>query len=1069
MKNYRIWILFLLINITAFASDQYIYSQIHKENLVVTDQYAVEGFTLEDDHSVQAVGIGNISLKEFLESSNSYDTTLFEKKELERYEYTGEPKSMVEFKLVKDMTNPPNSPSEAKFSLTLVDDGEDPPVYRRLVDENYMIPAPITNFKKEDLESSKNTFTYDDLHRLEHLIAYKYQEVVFRLYTGTKSDNLIPLKEIQVGTNLDNFYSGDYVDFVFENNGTAKTIEKDGIIGKFIDGKFELMGLEDGKTYYLDFYTLRYRGNTNTGNYVAVTYEESLKFIGKNKGSIQGDTAWLEDADISNYKEIALNVITVTNDPLTTVKLKDIKESRVGVTHDVSDILISTPTSLSGSTINIGGTSYDVVDNQITVGTTYDVVGDKVTVGGQEYTVSNGEVEIDGVTYQVVDNKITIPEKKYVYKWVGTYETSFIEEEGKERTVEFYIDATNISVDKQMAIYVEPVAVAKDTRYPHQHILFDSTYSLKNQKYNMVDRILTPARDGYRQIKSIAYDSDLEGYLHGDTYSDINNFTFENNKWSYPANEGVEGFIVEKTISDAKAEFVNEDNKKIKFYTDDKSGGIIKVEESGDKVVYNWSEGPANSNGVILNYDKVIFRLVKMPADGNVLDSNGLPIYYWNPYENNDPINYLDDEKMIDIGNGEQASEGSLKMEAFLFGNTTGGYEENYVDLVFDASADKEMTFSNAVISYEGNNNNLRIIGLPVGEYFIEFYTVKRGHDATYKVITYENNGTFSMDIPEIASEEFAKQNNVQKIDFITTSTSNGAIQVNVNFITKMERQITLTADNLESLNLPSYKIAEQKDGDSGWVGIGDSNGIKLQESDQRRFLFPLDIVFVIDNSGSMQNEIDAVKDGLDNFGQELYNRGFDVKYNLITFGPPQEADYQDFYAHNSSFTYGPNGELWPTGNWHDKIDANNFKDTNETNVWNESGDANYMAIYKDKWFNGSVINKESSRENDLEELIDAFDNINAVWGYTYGQENSAWGIHYAIKKLRANGRYLDYSGEITSDSNKGYMPSQKMIIFLTDENMDTQNLPNGYTKNKVLKELYAKLNNTFNSQADNI
>jgi len=199
-------------------------------------------------------------------------------------------------------------------------------------------------------------------------------------------------------------------------------------------------------------------------------------------------------------------------------------------------------------------------------------------------------------------------------------------------------------------------------------------------------------------------------------------------------------------------------------------------------------------------------------------------------------------------------------MEAFLFGNTNNSYNENYVDLVLDAGADKEMTFSNAVISYEAANQNLRLIGLPVGEYIAQLYTIKRGHDGTYKVITYENYDTFVMDIPEIASEEFDKENNIHKIDFITTGTSSGAIQVNINFITKMEREIDLTIDNLQSVNLPDFKLSEKNEGTGEEEGVGEYSQISLKESDQRRFLFPLDVVFVIDNSGSMQNEIDAVK-----------------------------------------------------------------------------------------------------------------------------------------------------------------------------------------------------------------
>jgi hypothetical protein len=431
---------------------------------------------------------------------------------------------------------------------------------------------------------------------------------------------------------------------------------------------------------------------------------------------------------------------------------------------------------------------------------------------------------------------------------------------------------------------------------------------------------------------------------------------------------------------------------------------------------------------------------MKMPRDKKVIENFNyivgkeahiveLPKYCWNPYKNTYPINYLNDEKM----------------EAFLWENTNNSYNKDYVDIVIDAGADKDMIFSNAVISYKAANKSLKLIGLPIGKYIIQLYTVKKGHDGSYKIITYENYDLFSMGRPEISSEEFDKENNVYKIDFIKTTNSDKEIQVDVNLITKIEKKIKLTADNLRSNLLPEYNIAEKNKETKEEKGIGETGKIILNESTQKNFLFPLDIVFVIDNSGSMQRDIDAVKDGLTTFGQELLDRGFDVKYNLITFGPLQTSDR--------------------IGNWSGKI-YNHY-------------DNDYMAIYKEKWFDGSTLEKvkfENIKKKEEDELIDALDNIISGSGYLYGQENSAWGIHYAIEKLRTNGRYLNYSGEITDNSNSGDMPSEKMIIFLTDENMDTRDKLGkntlevlGYDHYNVLKKLYAKLNSTYNGMADNI
>jgi len=421
-----------------------------------------------------------------------------------------------------------------------------------------------------------------------------------------------------------------------------------------------------------------------------------------------------------------------------------------------------------------------------------------------------------------------------------------------------------------------------------------------------------------------------------------------------------------------------------------------------------------------------------------------LPKYCWNPYRNIYPINYLNDQKIVVVGD-KQNSEGTLKMEAFLLGDTNSSYNKNYIDIVIDPKKDKDMTFSNTVISYKYSNKDLKIKGLPIGEYIIQLYTVKKGHDGNYKVVTYEDYDLFTMDIPEISSEEFDKENNIYKIDFIKTNNSDEGLQVDLNFMTKMERKINLTTDNLRSNILPDFKVAEKNEETEEIEGIGETEKIKLKELTQKNFLFPLDIVFVIDNSGSMQRNIDIVKNKLTVFGQELYDRGFDVKYNLITFGPLQTSDR--------------------IGDWSKKIYSYH--------------DNNYMAIYKERWFDGSTlenVNFENKKEKEKDELIDALNNIRSGLGYLHGQENSAWGLHYAIQKLRTNGRYLNYLGEITDNKNSGDIPSEKMIIFLTDENMDTRDKLGkntlkvlGYNHDDVLKKLYAKLNSTHNGMADNI
>ncbi len=168
-------------------SEQWIYSQITKENLMDSEKYTVDFYknvdvikTIDEDGS----------LEELLKFEDGYSgTNSFISLEKERYKYTGNPKSVVEFKITSNIGKPQNG----KFELTI----EENNVFKRKINESYTIPVPITNFEVQDLELSKNTFTYEDNYELEHIKAYKYQEVVFRLYTGSKHDGVRPIKNIK--------------------------------------------------------------------------------------------------------------------------------------------------------------------------------------------------------------------------------------------------------------------------------------------------------------------------------------------------------------------------------------------------------------------------------------------------------------------------------------------------------------------------------------------------------------------------------------------------------------------------------------------------------------------------------------------------------------------------------------------------------------------------------------------------------------------------------------------------------------------------------------------------------
>ena len=212
----------------------------------------------------------------------------------------------------------------------------------------------------------------------------------------------------------------------------------------------------------------------------------------------------------------------------------------------------------------------------------------------------------------------------------------------------------------------------------------------------------------------------------------------------------------------------------------------------------------------------------------------------------------------------------------------------------------------------------------------------------------------------------------------------------------------------MEETNGGPYKIdgkALAERHQNGTLTPVNDASLNLFKADKAPFQFPLDIIFLVDDSGSMQNEIDNVRDSLSSFSSQLEARGYNVKFNIVTFGPDQNNRYSGI-ANN-----------YPTGSWMSKI--------------YQYQDSGYLAIYKEKWF------------NDVNEVKDAFSEMKAIWGYYNDQENGAQAIYNGATLLKNNGRYLDYNNTIVDHSSyqNGYIPSKKLLIFLTDENFDIGSL----------------------------
>ncbi len=1003
-KRVLIFLLFMLSFFKLFPGDQSIISFLDGETASST-HYVLENAALED--TVTAISLS--SYDEALNfSSGAFESFAIENNDSDRYElsYSESAKNVVYFPIV------PNTEKEIKNASFNLIEQKDGTTYETIIDETYYIPASVITLSDAGI-IGRNIFVWpeDPLDSsseetslgFKHNILYKKQQAMIRISRGDKKYDIYTqtnqLKKQDVGSNTDDFLSGasDYVDFIFDyTSSTVPTsINSGGMEVKFANGYLEVSGVPKGD-YKLYLYTFRYSNpDSADGTYLVTTLEDEVEF------SDAGETQLMPS---NNF-----DVLDVSTEGFPEIKVT----------------VISTSLNQEISVIN-----ETLQDKFLDTGNTANVVSNSVTSNIPDTVYLE-----DGTTLTLdVDGSYSDGSNNYYFKkWFITYTTAFPDKDGLKREAILDLEATlsdsstvsltdaSIETDRY---YLSPNPVPLDTRYPHQTVAayFDSVKIFSAGDYLLDDNVLVPGSRGHRDMKLIDYTGvgidAIDQSIINSGYSDRVAFSFDNSdyKWGLGSEEIVNGLMLRKVTTDTKAELYDGMNgKKLEFYTDERIQNFTKEEENGDKVKFSWENGPLNSNNATMSYDKFLFRISKL--DNTTLDtvnysingktySDTLPNHYFNLYNGENPVN------LVDGANNPGATVGG-----FISGTS------DYIDLVFESDTDTEITTSTAMFVFS-SSNELSIIGLPRDDYYLQVYSIKTGHDGTYKILTYEDYDTpFTMDLPEVATGEFASQNNFFKIDYITaqdvTIDNESYIQTKVNFITKLEREVELTNTNLitasadgetaeANINLTARELVN--------ANLGEFSVVKSEKLD---FQFPLDIVFLIDNSGSMQNEIDDTKAGLNAFTNELISRGFDVKFNLITFGPEQ----------NSSRV----GTYW------------------DSNIARRYDD-DYLAIYKNEWF------------NDLAETIDAFDDLIAGSGYYGSEENSAWALHYGIEHLNNNGRYLDYANNIVSNSayKDGYIPSKKWLILLTDENMDTDHIGDipgaGYTRSNVLEELTENL-----------
>jgi len=246
-----------------------------------------------------------------------------------------------------------------------------------------------------------------------------------------------------------------------------------------------------------------------------------------------------------------------------------------------------------------------------------------------------------------------------------------------------------------------------------------------------------------------------------------------------------------------------------------------------------------------------------------------LPKYYYNPYK---------------AGTDSKIKNSSTDLSNFVNKTT------DYVDLVFESGISKTEVNSNVNFVYTAGNNSLGITGLTRDKYLVQIYSLQDADTESqmytdntasqydYKVLTYGGYKAFEIGNEQLeSSAEMLKKNNIFVINSINYEDSeiNSTRDVTVEFKTKSSQQLSLTKNNIYFTSGSAVQYTKAKESvyktydKSTGTGTVDTSRIGNAVVDvdlASNYFYPLDIVFVIDDSGSMGNEITRVK----------------IKYNLF-------------------------------------------------------------------------------------------------------------------------------------------------------------------------------------------
>lgn len=978
MKKYFFFIFIVLFFYTFAAERQVVISKIDT-GLQNSDKY---NFSTLSTAKV-AKGVNGTSLDLILDFQSTGEKNFTYNSTTDRFNY---PYTSLEKYLVFPVTY--NSVTTIKTdSVKLIQEeytSTNDLLTRVLIDETINLPASTISLTNNSGTNTGNLFTYTENSSIvqQHFEKYKNQQYMIRISKGTTDydyDAYYKLNKINLAISNDvGFLNGtsDYIDFYFSGDDYTKIqkiITTNGLEATFVPGRIEIFGLPQGQ-YTIGLYSFRYSSEYADKGNVVITRESKQSFNSKTVNIT--NNLILKNFDSTASPSISGELVLISNaiNPTYTIKEQLGTGAYTTITPTTSTMTPITTAFYYNSTTTItpNVSGYDAGTN------------------------------------------------KYYYKVNFTYTSPNATKDSTIRTVSF----TSGSTTEYISYYVRFDTLPKITTYPYQTVIaqWKTLQNFGSDPYMINDKVMSPSTYGYRAVKYVNAATIKDTYLGN--YTNSNSLSFNGTSYQWTGTSGNQQTIMfQKAISDSKGTYRkmgSSESDIFSFYTIKNIQSFIyeqeRVAEIPENASFLWQDSLKSSYGVLVNDEELVFRITKLSSTSDTgLEtksytvagtsySTSLPKYYLDIYNNTNPIGTYNE---------------TTNIENFISGS------KPYLDLIFKKGEDRKIERANGIFNFF-KDNKFEVIGLPRGNYMLQVYTVKGADLDTqkngvldYKTLTFELSKKFDIGLPELVYGNFALKNNIFLIEsinvnsFFDINTNLPSKNITVNFVTKTSEAVSLTKDNLTAQNMEEidggpYKIdgkaLAERHQNGTLTPVNDAN-LNLFKADKAPFQYPLDIIFLVDDSGSMQNEIDNVRDSLSSFTSQLEARGYNVKFNVITFGPDQNNRYSGI-ANN-----------YPTGSWMSKI--------------YQYQDSGYLAIYKEKWF------------DDVDEVKDAFSEMKAIWGYYNDQENGAQAIYNGANLLKNNGRYLDYNNTIVDHSSyqNGYIPSKKLLIFLTDENFDIASL----------------------------